>query len=155
MTPKVRQARLQDGPRLRALREEAGWDAEAVPNWFTQVKRKQRAMWVAEVNAEVVAMVALDFVDDDPDVADGQGTAAITSLAVTASAARQGLGRWLTLFAEAQARAHGVRVLTLNTRPTNAAALGLYRGLGYRPFKEEERPWGRAVFLRKALDGTP
>jgi ribosomal protein S18 acetylase RimI-like enzyme len=42
-------------------------------------------------------------------------------------------------------------VLTLNTRPTNAAAIALYQGLGYRLFKQEPRPWGEAVFLRKTL----
>ena len=47
----------------------------------------------------------------------------------------------------------GLRVLTLNTRPTNAAAIALYEGLGYRRWKEEQRPWGLAVFLRKTLDG--
>ena len=71
-----------------------------------------------------------------------------------ASAGRRGLGRALTVFAEEQARARGVRVLTLNTRPTNAAALALYEGLGYRRWKEQERPWGLAVYLRKRLDRT-
>ena len=55
------------------------------------------------------------------------------------------------MFAEAEARARGVRVLTLNTRPTNTAALALYEGLGYRRWKQEERSWGTAVFLRKSL----
>jgi ribosomal protein S18 acetylase RimI-like enzyme len=151
VTPAVREARPEDAPRLRTLREEAGWDAEAVPAWFEAVQRGERAMWVAELEGRVVAMVALELVDEDPEVADGHTTAAVTSLAVTAGAARRGLGRWLTLFAEAEARARGVRVLTLNTRPTNAAALALYQALGYRRFKQQPRPWGEAVFLRKSL----
>ena len=108
-------------------------------------------MWVAELEGQVVAMVALDLLDPDPEVADGRETAAVTSLAVTSSAGRRGLGRFLTVFAEDQARARGVRTLTLNTRPTNAPALTLYEGLGYRRFKLELRSWGEAVFLRKAL----
>jgi ribosomal protein S18 acetylase RimI-like enzyme len=151
VTPVVREARPEDTEVLRALRVEAGWDADAVPGWFEAVGRGEREMWVAEVEGRVVAMVALELVDEDAEVADGHTTAAVTSLAVTASAARQGLGRWLTLFAEAQARARGVRVLTLNTRPTNAAALALYQGLGYQCFKQQPRPWGEAVFLRKSL----
>ena len=154
MKPKVREARPEDGPRLRALRLEAGWDAEAVPAWFEAMERGERAMWVAEVDGAVLAMVAVDFLDADPDVADGRSTASVTSLAVTGAAARRGLGRALTLFAEAQAKARGVRVLTLNTRPSNRAALALYQGLGYQPFKEEQRPWGLAVFLRKPLEGA-
>ncbi len=153
MTHTVREARAADGTRLRLLRLEAGWDADAVPSWFEAMRRGERAMWVAELDGLVVAMVALEFVDADPDVADGGTTAAVTGLAVTATAARRGLGRSLTLFAEEQAKARGVRVLTLNTRPSNAAALALYEGLGYHPFKQQARSWGEAVFLRKTLDG--
>jgi ribosomal protein S18 acetylase RimI-like enzyme len=154
VTPAYREARAEDAPRLQALRLEAGWDADAVPAWYEAARRGQRVMWVAEDDGQVVAMVALDFVDSDLDVADGKTTAAVSSLAVTASAARRGLGRALTLFAEAQARTRGVRVLTLNTRSSNAAALALYTGLGYQPFKHAARPWGEAVFLRKTL-GAP
>jgi ribosomal protein S18 acetylase RimI-like enzyme len=152
MRAAIRQARAEDAAVLQALRVEAGWDADAVPAWFEAVLREERAMWVAELDGQVVAMVALDFRDADPEVADGNGTASVTSLAVTAAAARRGLGRTLTLFAEEHARARGIRVLTLNTRPTNAAALALYQGLGYQPFKQQPRPWGEAVFLRKALE---
>ncbi len=150
----MRPARPADAHRLRALRLEAGWDAEAVPDWFEAVKQGARAMWVAELADEVVAMVALDFVDEDPEVADGHTTAAVTSLAVTAAVGRRGLGRLLTRFAEAEAKTRGIHVLTLSTRPTNAAALALYRSLGYQAFKRAPRPWGEAVFLRKALQGA-
>ena len=151
MKPLVREALAEDAPRLRALRVEAGWDEEAIGSWFDAMQRRERGMWVAELEGKVVAMVAVDFIDSDPDVADGRTTAAVTSLAVTAGAARRGLGRLLTLFAEEQAKARGVQTLTLNTRPTNAAALALYVGLGYQAFKREPRPWGEAVFLRKRL----
>lgn len=151
MTPAVRVAVPGDTAALRSLRLEAGWDADSIPAWFEAMERGHRAMWVAEVDDRVVAMVALDFLDSDPEVADGRETAAVTSLAVTASAGRRGLGRLLTVFAEEQARRRGVRMLTLNTRPANAPALALYEGLGYRRFKQEPRSWGEAVFLRKAL----
>ena len=151
----MREARQEDAPHLQALRLEAGWDAEAIPAWYEAMGRGERGMWVAELEGRMVAMVAVDYVDGDEDVADGKTTAAVTSLAVTAAAARRGLGRWLTLFAEEQARARGVRTLTLNTRPTNVAALALYQGLGYRPFKHAVRSWGEAVFLRKRLEGAP
>ena len=66
----------------------------------------------------------------------------------------RGLGRFLTLFAEDEARGRGVRTLTLNTRPSNSAALALYEGLGYRAFKTGPRSWGEAVYLRKLLEAA-
>jgi len=155
VTPLIREAQPTDAPRLRRLREEAGWDVDAVPAWFEAMQRGQRAMWVAEWEGQVVGMVALDFMDVDPDVADGRTTATVTSLVVTASVGRRGLGRTLTVYAEGQAQARGFRLLTLNTRPSNTAALALYQGLGYSTFKQAPRPWGEAVFLRKQLGSTP
>jgi ribosomal protein S18 acetylase RimI-like enzyme len=142
-----------DAPALRRMREEAGWDVEKVPEWIAASLSGERPTWVAELGGEAVGMVSLELVDPDPEVANGEGVAAVTSLSVLASAGRRGIGRALTVFAEEQARARGVRVLTLNTRPTNAAAIALYEGLGYRRWKEEERSWGLAVFLRKSLSG--
>lgn len=151
VSPTIRLVRPDDAPALRRMREEAGWDVEKVPSWITESLAGVRLTWVAEVDGAAVGMVALDFDDADPEVANGRDVAVVTSVAVLASAARRGIGRALTLFAEEQARARGVRVLTLNTRPTNAPALALYEGLGYRRWKQQERPWGLAVFLRKTL----
>ncbi|HZJ55236.1 MAG TPA: GNAT family N-acetyltransferase [Myxococcaceae bacterium] len=147
----IRPVRPDDAAAMRRMRKEAGWDLERVPVWITASLSGERPTWVAELGGEAVGMVSLELVDPDPEVADGKGVAAVTSLSVLASAGRRGIGRALTVFAEEEARARGVRVLTLNTRPSNAAAIALYEGLGYRRWKEEERSWGRAVFLRKAL----
>lgn len=148
----IRPVRPDDAPALRRMREEAGWDLEKVPAWIAASLSGERPTWVADLDGRAVAMVSVELVDPDPEVADGTEVAAVTSLAVLASVRRRGLGRALTVFAEERARARGVRVLTLNTRPTNAAAVALYEGLGYRRWKEEERSWGRALFLRKRLD---
>jgi ribosomal protein S18 acetylase RimI-like enzyme len=147
----IRPVRPDDAPALRRMREEAGWDLEKVPAWIAASLSGERPTWVAELDGQAVGMVSLELTDPDPEVADGKEIAAVTSLSVLASAGRRGIGRGLTVFAEEQARALGARVLTLNTRPTNAAALALYEGLGYGRWKEEDRSWGRAVFLRKTL----
>ena len=149
--PTIRLVRLDDAPALRRMREEAGWDVEKVPAWIAASLAGVRPTWVAELDGATVGMVALDFEDHDPEVANGSDIAVVTSVSVLASAARRGIGRALTVFAEEQARARGVRVLTLNTRPTNSAASALYEGLGYRRWKQQERPWGLAVFLCKSL----
>jgi ribosomal protein S18 acetylase RimI-like enzyme len=151
----IRPAQPGDAPALRRMREEAGWDVEKVPAWISASISGERPTWVAEIGGETVGMVSLELVDEDAEVADGKHVAAVTSLSVLRSAGRKGIGRALTVFAEAQARARGVRVLTLNTRPTNAAALALYEGLGYRRWKQEQRPWGLAVYLRKQLIAEP
>jgi len=148
----IRPVRPDDAPALRRMREEAGWDLEKVPAWIAASLSGERPTWVAELDGETVGMVSIEFVDPDPEVADGGDVATVASLSVLASAGRRGIGRALTLFAEEQARARGVRVLTLNTRPSNAAALALYEGLGYRRWKQQERSWGLAVFLRKSLE---
>lgn len=147
----IRPVRPDDAPVLRRMREEAGWDLEKVPPWITASLSGERPTWIAELGGEPVGMVSLELVDPDPEVADGKEVAAVTSLSVVERASRRGIGRALTVFAEEQARGRGVRVLTLNTRPTNAAAIALYEGLGYRRWKQVERPWGLAVFLRKTL----
>ena len=110
------------------MREEAGWDLEKVPAWIAASLSGERPTWVAVLAGATVGMVSIEFVDPDPEVANGKDVAVIASLSVLASAARRGIGRALTVFAEERARARGVRVLTLNTRPTNAAALGALRG---------------------------
>ena len=147
----IRPVRPDDAPALHRMREEAGWDLEKVPAWIAASLSGERPTWVAELDGETVGMVSIEFVDPDPEVADGRDVATVASLSVLASAGRRGIGRALTLFAEEQARARGVRVLTLNTRPSNAAALALYEGLGYRRWKQQERSWGLAVYLRKSL----
>ena len=148
----IRPVRPDDAPALHRMREEAGWDLETVPAWIAASLSGERPTWVAELDGETVGMVSIEFVDPDPEVADGRDVATVASLSVLASAGRRGIGSALTVFAEEQARAHGVRVLTLNTRPENTAALALYEGLGYRRWKQQERSWGLAVFLRKSLD---
>src|SRR5678815_2919605 len=94
-------------PALRRMREEAGWDVEKVPEWIAASLRGERPTWVADLDDETVGMVSLERVDPDPEVADGIGVAAVTSLSVLGSDGRRGLGRALTVFAEERARALG------------------------------------------------
>jgi ribosomal protein S18 acetylase RimI-like enzyme len=149
---RIRPVRTDDAPALVRMREHAGWDVEKVPGWIAESLDGRRPTWVMELDGAPVGMVSLEWDDPDPEVANGREVAAVTSLAILPHAERKGLGRALTVFAEERARARGVAVLTLNTRPTNAAAIALYESLGYRQWKELDRPWGRAVFLRKRLE---
>ena len=149
--PIIRLVRADDAPALLRMREHAGWDADQVPRWIAESIAGHRPTWVVEVEGEPVGMVSLEWDDADPEVANGREVAAVTSLSILPHAERKGLGRALTVFAELRARERGIEVLTLNTRPTNVAAIRLYESLGYRQWKEMDRSWGRAVFLRKRL----
>lgn len=55
----------------------------------------------------------------------------ITDLAVFPNYRRHGVGTALLLELERRGKELGLRFLTLEVRPSNAAALGLYRSLGY------------------------
>jgi ribosomal protein S18 acetylase RimI-like enzyme len=141
----------RDRARLVALRQVAGWDADRVDEWLADVAAGRRVVWIAERDGADVGMVALVLVADDPEVADGARSACVTSLVVLSSERRRGLGRVLTEHVETEARRRGFVTLTLYTGVDNPGALGLYRGLGYTSWKEADRDWGRAVFLRKLL----
>jgi len=149
--PIIRLVRTHDAPALIRLRAHAGWDADKVPQWIAESLAGQRPTWVVEVEGEPVGMVSLEWDDADPEVANGRDVAAVTSLSILPHAEGKGLGKALTVFAELRARERGIEVLTLNTGPTNTPAIHLYESLGYRQWKETDRPWGRAVFLRKRL----
>ncbi len=136
------------------MREEAGWDLDKVPAWIAASVAGERPTWVAELDGETVGMVSLELVDPDPEVADGRDVAAVTSLSVLTSAGRRGIGRALTVFAEEQARARGVRVLTLNTRPTNAAALALYEGSATGAGSRRSAPGGSRCSCARSLAGV-
>ncbi|WP_018880000.1 GNAT family N-acetyltransferase/peptidase C39 family protein [Thioalkalivibrio sp. ALE9] len=64
----------------------------------------------------------------------GTSLARLYSIAVSARARGQGLGRRLVEAAEDAARQHGRTDLRLEVRRDNAASLALFRGLGYRDF---------------------
>ncbi|WP_018878147.1 GNAT family N-acetyltransferase/peptidase C39 family protein [Thioalkalivibrio sp. ALE28] len=64
----------------------------------------------------------------------GTSLARLYSIAVSARARGQGLGRRLVEAAEDAARQHGRTDLRLEVRRDNATSLALFRGLGYRDF---------------------
>jgi ribosomal-protein-alanine acetyltransferase len=55
----------------------------------------------------------------------------INNIAVRADMRRRGLGRWLLLRILEEARRRGRRVARLEVRPSNRAAIRLYRALGF------------------------
>ena len=83
------------------------------------------------------------------------GTSRVLSVAVHPSRRRGGIGRKLMEAAERVSRERGATAARLEVSTVNAAAIALYRGLGYRT--EGVLPgyysWGEDAFaMRKPLD---
>lgn len=78
--------------------------------------------WVAEFEAEIVAYAVLMPAVDEVE---------LLVLGVAGAHQRQGIAQQLLCYAEQSARAQGVRVVHLEVRITNGAAIALYQGAGY------------------------
>jgi ribosomal protein S18 acetylase RimI-like enzyme len=79
--------------------------------------------------------------------------ALLEDLFVDASARGSGLGRALLERALAEARERGCRRIELDVNDHNAAALGLYRSLGFD--NQDDRYGGGNLFMRLPLDARP
>jgi len=85
----------------------------------------------------------------------GSQTARLYSIAVDRKLARRGVGRALMAASERYARARGRDRLSLEVRADNAAAIALYRGLGFREFGHYDDYYAdgaRALRFEKPLD---
>ena len=88
----------------------------------------------------------------------GATVARLYSIAVAKAARGAGLAAALMADAERLAAARRCRALRLEVREDNAAALRLYRRLGYRPIGRRQGYYadgGDALRLEKALDPRP
>jgi len=90
--------------------------------WLAMLTGDERAVIVAERQAELVGFVAVALV---------AGVASLESIGVDAAVRRQGTARMLCEAALAWARTQGATAMELEVRASNAAALGLYGGLGF------------------------
>ncbi len=140
----IRPAEAADRAALEALA------AAALPSWppaaFAPADARQ--ILVAELPAHGVAgFVVVQFALDE---------AELQALAVAAAHRRQGLGAALTDAAFACARRRRARVMFLEVRASNRAALQLYRRAGFEIYGKRPRyyrdPNEDAVLMRAALD---
>lgn len=89
---------------------------------FRDCLRVGYSCWVAECNAGVVAYTVLSI---------AAGEAHLLNLCVDPSRQREGIGRRLLRHALRLAREHGADTLFLEVRPSNEAAVSLYRDAGF------------------------
>ena len=78
--------------------------------------------WVIERNDSIVGYTVMSM---------GAGEAHILNLCVDPDYQRQGIGQQILLHMKEQARAHRAEMLLLEVRPSNRAAIELYRKQGF------------------------
>jgi len=86
------------------------------------LKNEWAINWVVEGDGKIVAYACVWCLDDE---------LKINNIAVGQGARGHGVGRWLLLCLLGDAISRGCRWATLEVRPSNQAALALYRGLGF------------------------
>ncbi|HSG91195.1 MAG TPA: ribosomal protein S18-alanine N-acetyltransferase [Pseudomonadales bacterium] len=89
---------------------------------FRDCLRVGYSCWVAECSAGVIAYTVLSI---------AAGEAHLLNLCVDPSRQREGIGRRLLRHALRLAREHGADTLFLEVRPSNDAAVNLYRDAGF------------------------
>ena len=100
-----------------------GWRPPGFPTPEAKIAQPERyLLLVQKRQGQLEGYVGLEYVLDE---------GYITDLAVFSRCRRHGVGTALLRELERRGRALGLRFLTLEVRPSNAAALGLYRGMGY------------------------
>jgi ribosomal protein S18 acetylase RimI-like enzyme len=114
-------------------RFEAGFDpSRSISAAVEEMRPPSGLFLIARVNGEAVGCGALKFHGDQP--------AELKRMWVSDAVRGLGIGRRLLTELEAQAGAHGVRVLHLETNGTLEVAISLYRSAGYvevAPFNDE------------------
>ncbi|MCB0113837.1 MAG: ribosomal protein S18-alanine N-acetyltransferase [Caldilineaceae bacterium] len=118
-----------------------------------------RSLYEREVKAGRFSryyIVETDTPDVDPPVMAGQAgywllgdEAHIVTIAVDPQWRGRGIGKWLLLNVLAELRQRGAELVTLEVRPSNAAALALYHKLGFQAIGQRKRyyPDGEDAYI--------
>jgi ribosomal protein S18 acetylase RimI-like enzyme len=147
----LRAAFLEEEGALMALRRACGWSADAVPHQFRAMREGRREIWVAVCGGYLVGTVTVEWVADDPQLADGATTAHISNLVVHPGYRHRGIGRGLLGAVERAAAARGRTTITIGVDWGNDYARRLYERRGYAYVKDLNAPWGLVHILRHPL----
>jgi len=147
----LRPAYLEEEGALAALRRACGWSADPVPQQFRAMRERRREIWVAEYGGYIVGTVTVEWVADDPELADGATSAHISNLVVHPAYRRRGIGRGLLGAVERAAARRGRTAITIGVDRGNDYARRLYERRGYAYVKDLNAPWGLVHILRHPL----
>jgi ribosomal protein S18 acetylase RimI-like enzyme len=135
----IRAANADDAEAVAALWTEAyfsegegGRDAPYARSDFDQTAAAAAHFLVAEVDSEVVGVVALLAPGEPTRAVASDDEAELARLVVSAAARRQGIGRALAAHCTELARDEGWQAIALWSRPYQQAGHRLYESLGYR-----------------------
>ena len=126
----LRPMRPEDVPGVAAIHVAAFRDAtvdalaRAAGNLREELQRPWAHVWVAEAGGHIAGAILLWLVADEVHIHD---------VATHPAHRRQGVGRQLVAQAIALARKHRALHLFLEVRPSNEAAVALYRQAGFVP----------------------
>ena len=121
MSSHVRDMRLDDIPAVTAIEAASFRDPWSAGAFREELGAPHRAYFVADEAGAVLGYAGVMLVDDD---------AHLMNVAVDSARRGEGLGRALTTEAMSRASAMGATRMTLEVRPSNAAAIALYESLG-------------------------
>jgi GNAT superfamily N-acetyltransferase len=142
----VRQAQVGEWEKLVNLYIKEGYldDASLVkrdgPFEFSQIG-KERTIWFAEVENEIVGAVQLVFSHPESDLANGLDKALLHHLRVAYSQHGKGVGS--LLFKELIKKAHekNIQSITLEVDPRNKSAYQVYKHWGFTKLRDgKEKP---------------
>lgn len=124
IAPEITPARPADAGAIAKLEAACFSAPRSEAALLTEIGQPERyLLLVCKRQGRLEGYVGLEYVMDE---------GYITDLGVFAKYRRHGVGSGLLRELERRGRALGLRFLTLEVRPGNAAALGLYRVLGYQ-----------------------
>lgn len=108
-----------------------------VSNELTELGENRIVFLGFEDNRPIAtAQLILKRVDNDPDLANGKNIANVHHLRVAYDKHGLGLGEAMMEKVENYAKEHGITKITLGVDDWNTKAIGFYKHLGYRRFKE-------------------
>jgi ribosomal protein S18 acetylase RimI-like enzyme len=136
----IRVAQRDDLPKLEWYGTYA-YSRNFIRNAYVEQTHQRRLMLVADLNGFPVGQVYLQFIANNPVVADGHTRAYLYAFRVIDHLRGCGIGTLLMHHAEAAVRQRGFQVLMLQVAKENPAAQRLYHRLGYAIIGEDPGDW--------------
>ena len=134
-----------------AVRRASGWTADTVGQQFRAMAEGRRDIWIAECDGYLVGTLTIEWLADDPSLADGVAIAHVSNLVVHPYYRHRGIARGLLASAEHAATLKAFRSMTIGVDEGNHYARTIYERRGYRWSKDLHAPWGRIHVLARRL----